>query len=111
LAAAISLYLDEHLSPVIAAQLRRHDITIYTLQELGLLGDTDINHLTRATEMECVLCTCDDDYLRLVSEGVEHSGIIFGNQFKHGIGEWVNSLKLIHAVYTAEDFINHVEYL
>jgi len=46
--------LDEHLSPVIAAQLRRHDITIYTLQELGLLGDTDINHLTRATEMECV---------------------------------------------------------
>jgi hypothetical protein len=40
--------------------MRRHDITVYTLQELGLLGDTDINHLSWATEMDCVLCTCDD---------------------------------------------------
>lgn len=109
--AAISLYLDEHLSPTIAAQLRRHNITVYTLQELGLLGDSDINHLSRATEMGCVLCTCDDDYLALAAEGFEHAGIVFGNPFKHGIGEWVNGLKLICVVYTPEEFKNHIEYL
>lgn len=97
--------------PLSPTQLRRHDIVVYTLQELGLLGDTDVNHLNRATELGCVLCTCDDDFLRLVADGEEYAGIVFGNQFKHGIGEWVSGLKLIHAVYSAEDFINHVEYL
>ncbi len=111
MAAAISLYLDEHLSPMIASQLRRHNITVYTLQELNSLGDTDINHLTRAVKMGCVLCTCDADYLRLAAEGIEHTGIVFGNQFKHDIGAWVKALILVHAVYSAEDMKNHIEYL
>ena len=111
MAADISLYLDEHLSPAIAKQLRRRGISVYTLQELDLLGDTDINHLARATEMGCVLCTCDEDYLALAAQGISHAGIVFGNQFKHGVGEWVKGLVLICAVYSADDMLNHVEYL
>lgn len=111
MAADISLYLDEHLSPTIAKQLRRRGIQVYTLQELGTLGDSDENHLSRATGLNCVLCTCDEDYLVLAAEGVEHAGIVFGNQFKHGIGDWVKGLALICAVYSAEDMRNHVEYL
>lgn len=109
--AAISLYLDENLSPTIASQLRRHGITVYTVQELKVLGDSDVNHLARATEMGCVLCTHDTDYLVLAGEGIEHAGIVFGNQIQHSIGDWVKGLILVHAVYTPEDMKNHVEYL
>jgi predicted nuclease of predicted toxin-antitoxin system len=87
----IRLYLDENLSPVIAQQLRRRGIEVFTTQELGTLSDEDINHLQRATEMGCVLCTHDDDFLRLASEGIEHAGIAFGDQNRHDIGDWVKT--------------------
>ena len=109
--AAISLYLDENLSPKIAAQLQRRGIQAVTVRDLGALGDSDENHLQRAAEMGCVLCTFDTDYLIMDSEGVEHAGIVFGIQEKHTIGDWVNGLELICTVYTSEDMTNHVEYL
>jgi hypothetical protein len=111
LEAAISLYLDENLSPKIAAQLRRRGIQVVTAHELGTLGDTDENHLKRALEMGCVFCTHDIDYLIMVSEGIQHAGIVFGIQEKHSIGDWVKGLELICSVYSPDDMKNHVEYL
>ncbi len=110
-AQAIRFYLDENMPVAVATQLRQREIEAVTVRDLGLLGDSDVNHLTRATEMGCVLCTHDADYVELASSGVEHAGIIFGQHDKHGIGEWVKALMLYHAVYTAEDMKNRVEYL
>jgi predicted nuclease of predicted toxin-antitoxin system len=62
LAAAISLYLDENVSPKVAVQLRRRGIHAVTVRDLGLLGDADKNHLVRATRMGFVLVTCDTDF-------------------------------------------------
>lgn len=111
MAAAISLYLDENLTPKIAVQLRQKGIDVVTVYDLGLVGDTDANHLSRATQMGRVLVTADTDFLRLVAEGVEHAGIVFGVQEEHTVGDWVRALELICFVYTAEDMRNHVEYL
>jgi len=61
--------------------------------------------------MGYVLCTQDTDYLIMDSQGVDHTGIVFGNQGTHSIGDWVNGLELICTVYTPEDMLNHVEYL
>jgi len=47
----------------------------------------------------------------MATSGIEHSGIIFGQQRKHGIGDWVRSLELIHAIYETADMLNHIEYL
>ncbi|MCA0453807.1 MAG: DUF5615 family PIN-like protein [Chloroflexi bacterium] len=44
-AAVISLYLDENLSPKIAAQLRRRGMNVVTAHDLGMRGDSDENHL------------------------------------------------------------------
>ncbi len=107
----IRFYLDENVSPLVANQLRRKGIEVLTPQELGTLGDSDINHLNRATRLNCVLCTYDIDYLRLASQGNEHTGIVFGQMHQHGIGDWVNMLELIHAVYSADEMTNHIEYL
>ncbi|HLA44327.1 MAG TPA: DUF5615 family PIN-like protein, partial [Aggregatilineales bacterium] len=103
MAAAIRLYLDENVSPEIARQLRLRGIEIFTTQELVVLSDSDIDHLKRAIEMECVLCTNDTDYLQMAAQGIEHCGIVFGQDAKHDIGDWVTGLELICMVYTPED--------
>lgn len=62
---AIRLYFDESVEVVIAEQLRNKGIDTVTVRDLELLGDSDINHLRRATEMGRVLCTYDADFLEL----------------------------------------------
>lgn len=58
-----------------------------------------------------MLVTSDTDFLIMVADGAEHMGIVFGVQDDHSIGDWVNGLELICAVYTPDDMKNHVEYL
>jgi len=82
-----------------------------TVQDLGLEGAEDINHLQRATEMGRVLCTFDADFIVLAQSGIEHAGIIIGHGTKHHIGEWVKGLALIHTFYSAEELINRLEFL
>lgn len=111
MAAAIRLYLDECLTPKIAIQVRKLGIDIVSVHELALTGDSDPNHLARATEMSRVLVTADDDFLTIAASGVPHAGIIHGEQSTLSIGDWVRALELICAVYEPEDMLNHVEYL
>lgn len=111
MAVAISLYLDENLSPRIAEQLRLRGIDAVSVRDLGMSGDTDINHLTRATRMERVLVTSDTDFLQIAAEGIEHAGIIFGIQADNNYGDWVKALELICLVMTSVEMKNHVEYL
>ncbi|MCZ7541452.1 MAG: DUF5615 family PIN-like protein [Anaerolineae bacterium] len=109
--ASLRFYLDENVPVAVANQLRRQGIEAVTALDLGVLGDSDINHLRRASEMGYVLCTYDADYLELASGGMEHAGIVFGRAEQHWIGEWVKGLILCYAVYTAQDMRNRVEYL
>lgn len=109
--AAISLYLDENLSPKIAQQLRLRGIDAVCVRDLGLLGDEDSHHLSRATRLNRVLVTTDVDFLRMAQDGEAHAGIVFGIQQNHTIGDWVKKLEILCFVYTAADMDNHVEYL
>jgi hypothetical protein len=95
----------------IAAQLKRNGIDVVTVRELGLLGDTDANHLQLAAQMGRVLCTHDQDFLRMNAEGMEHAGIAFGEQYGSTIGGWVKALRKLHATMTAEDIQGQVIYL
>lgn len=108
---AIRFYLDENVQVVIAEQLRLRGIDAVTARDLGVLHDSDVNHLARATTMGYVLCTHDSDYVALAASGAQHAGIVLGQQGKHSIGDWVKGLELIYTVYNAEDMINVVEYL
>jgi hypothetical protein len=106
----LRFYLDENVQVVIAEQLRKRGIDAVTVRDLGTLGDPDMSHLTRATEMGYVLCTHDTDYIDMATSGIPHAGIVFG-QHSHSIGDWVNFLELIYTVYSAEEMHNRVEYL
>ena len=111
MAAEIRLYLDENLPPIIVEQLSQRGIDAVCVRDPGLLGDTDANHLIRATQMQRVLATSDADFLRMSAEEIEHAGMIYGKQSTHSIGDWVKGLELVCSVYTAEDMQNVVEYL
>lgn len=100
----VKFYLDENLSPEILKQLRLHGIDAVR----GPLGDQDPQHLQRATALGRVVCTEDKDFLKLAAAGVEHVGIIRGEQKRHTIGDWVKYLRLIHSVCNAEEVRNTV---
>jgi predicted nuclease of predicted toxin-antitoxin system len=107
----IRLYFDENVEITVADQIRLRGIQAVTVRDLNLLGDSDENHLQRATLMGYVLCTYDMDYLRLHHEGIPHSGIIFAREQITSIGDWIYGLELICGVLTLDDMKNHVEYL
>ena len=111
LEAAIHLYLDENISPKVAVQLRKRGVNATSVHEIGLTGDSDINHLTRAASLQQVLVTCDTDFLVLASTGIEHCGIGFGVQEEMSIGAWVKELELLCKVCRLEDMRNHIEYI
>ncbi len=109
--ASLRFYLDENIPIQIAHQLKTRNIDVVTVRDLYLLGEDDINHLQLATQQGRVLCTYDDDFLTLAATGIQHAGIVFGQQDNHYIGEWVNWLTLMHSVYTSEEMLNRVEFL
>ncbi len=111
MAAPIRFYLDENVPIAIATQLHRRGIEAITVRDLGLLGDSDHNHLERAAQLGYVLCTNDADYVEIAASGVEHAGIVFGQQHKHGVGEWVRFLQLLASVLEADEMSNRVEYV
>ena len=108
---SLRFYLDENVPIAVATQLMRRGIDAVIVRDLGLLGDNDLNHLQRATAMAHVLCTHDVDYLDLAASGIEHAGIVFGQQQKHGVGDWVRFLELLSAIGEAEEMHNRVEYI
>lgn len=107
----LRFYLDENLPVEIARQLRSREIDAVTVRDLGRLGDTDQNHLQRATALGRVLCTQDTDFVRLAAAGISHAGIVLGHPEHHHIGAWVNFLELLAAVVDAAEMRDRVEYL
>ena len=103
----IRFYLDENLSPEIIIQLRSFGIDAIR----GPLEDSDQNHLQRAGALGRVLCTQDEDLVRLHNAGVDHAGIIKGHNARHSIGAWVRFLTFIHSVCTKDDLTNCIEYV
>lgn len=111
MAAETRFYLDENVPVAVAEQLRRRGIDAVTVRDLGLLGESDVNHLRLARAEGRVLCTHDVDYVAMHTGGAEHLGIVFGQQHRHGVGDWVRFLELIHSVYTAEEMEGRLEYV
>lgn len=107
----LRFYLDEHLDIEIACQLKRRGIDIVTVPELKTFGQDDLDQLQRAARLGRVFCTNDSDLIELATEGVEHSGIVFGQQEKHFIGTWVRFLLALHEKFHSDELANLVTYV
>lgn len=107
----VRYYFDEHVDPAIAAGLRRRGIDVLTAGEAGRLGHADPSHLAFATTEGRVMVTFDRDYLDMHTAGMPHAGMAFAWPTRQSIGYLVHNLELLHAVYTADDMRNRLEYL
>ena len=85
-----TLYLNEHLSPRLAAQLRRHGFDVLTSQEVDMLNASDDEQMTYAVSHERAIVTFNvrDFVVRhelYLAEGKEHWGIVFSTQEPIGV--------------------------
>jgi hypothetical protein len=72
-------YLDEHMRPAIAEQLRARGIDTLTTAEAGRAqqGLSDDDQLAFATAHQRVLVTEESDFARLAGAGQPHAGIVY----------------------------------
>lgn len=77
------------------------------------LPDSDL--LSRATALDRVLVTHDDDLLREAAErhqtGELFAGVIYAHQLDITIGQCVDDLEMIGKSCDPDEWINRVEYL
>lgn len=111
----IALYMDEHVRRAITNGLKLRGIDVITVQEDGRNGTPDSILLERATELNRVIFTQDDDFLVMANcrqqEEVKFSGVIYGHQQYVTVGECVRDLEIIAKASESEDLVNQVQYL
>ena len=107
----IRFHLDEHIDPAIAAGLRRRGIDVTTTIDAGLIQASDHKQLAYALAEQRTIVTRDTDFLRLAAGGMSHAGIVFIGPASRTIGAVVQSLSRLHRTRTAEELVNHVEYI
>lgn len=108
---AIRFYLDENVPAAVEEQLKKADIDVVSARSLGLLGEDDLFHLRRATELERALCTHDTDFIELAKAYLDHCGIVWGAHAEASIGGWVRALRKLHDETTAEEMIGQVRFV
>lgn len=111
----IALYMDEHVRRSITIGLRLRDVDVLTVQEDKRAGTPDPILLDRATELQRVIFSQDQDFLieaqRRQAEGIAFSGVIYAPQLSVSIGDCVRDLEIIAKASGPEDLANCVEYL
>ena len=82
-----------------------------TTADVNLIGATDLAHIEFAASSGRVRVTQDDDFLRLHTQGVAHTGIAFCQQQSMSTGEMLRRLILIHDLLLPEELAGRVEFL
>lgn len=107
--------MDEHVHRAITTGLRLGEVDVLTAQEDGRRNLPDDVLLDRATQLQRVLFSQDEDLLveakRRQAEGIPFAGVIYAHQLTATIGVCVRDLELIAKAADPEELANRVEYL
>jgi len=91
------------------------DVDVLTAQEDGADAFPDADLLDRATQLDRVIFTFDDDLLaearKRQRETKLFTGVIYAHPLRISIGRCVHDLELIAEVGGPEDLQNRVEFL
>jgi hypothetical protein len=109
----IQLYADENVDDRIVRGLRLRGIDVKTAVEAGMIGESDAEQLSKASQAGRVLLTSDQDFLELHSrwlrEGKQHPGIIYYSQYRVKVGTCIWGVKLIVDLLSPDEMSNHLE--
>lgn len=113
--ARLKIYTDENVDVRISEGLRRRGVKTFSAIEKGMIGAPDREHFKCAFDLQAVIFTHDHHFLEiaeaLVKEGKNHYGVIFVEMNKLSIGECIKRLALFFDILSAEEMINHIEFL
>lgn len=111
----IRFYMDENVPRQITTGLRLRGIDVLTVQEDGRSGLADPGVLARATELDRVLFSRDDDLLAIAhdlqSQAASFSGVIYSHPQIASIGDCVKDLELIVQACEMTDCRDLVQFL
>lgn len=106
----IRYLLDENVPFAVAHGLRQRGIEVSTAAEADLRSVDDELIVEYAVTESYVIFTQDDDFLRIHSTGVKHSGIVYSKQGKRTLGEIIQFFKLLAETLEHEDMEGQLEY-
>src|SRR3989338_5906629 len=112
---AITFYMDVHIPQAITVGLRLREIDVITAQEDNASTLSDLELMDRATVLNRVLFTFDNDLIIEAAnrqrENIRFSGVIYTSPLKISIGTCIKNLEIIAKAGESEDFTNRVEFL
>lgn len=112
---SIKLYMDVHVRRAVTVGLRLRGVGVVTAQEDNAERMLDDELLRRASELDRVLFSQDDDLLSVAAScqksGERFAGVIYAHQLRISIGQCIEDLSLIAEIGEPEDMADRVEYL
>ena len=112
---SVKLYMDVHVKRAVTDGLRLRGVDVVTAQDDGSAEIEDDLLLDRATELNRVLFSQDDDLLREADKrqqtGINFAGVIYAHQLNITVGRCIDDLELIAKVTDSEEWLNSVVYL
>jgi predicted nuclease of predicted toxin-antitoxin system len=111
----ITLYMDVHIPRAITVGLRLRSVDVITAQDDKSNNLSDPELLDRATKLQRILFTFDDDLLKEAAyrsqEKIPFAGVIYAHPLKISIGACVQDLEMIAKAGDSKDLANQVIFL
>ncbi|HEY9803875.1 MAG TPA: DUF5615 family PIN-like protein [Leptolyngbyaceae cyanobacterium] len=112
---SLAFYIDENVHRGITVGLRIRGVDVLTVQEDKRTGFPDPLILDRATELERVLFSQDEDFLaeanRRQDEGIDFLGVIYAHKLRVSVGDCIRDLEIIAKAAYVEELKNRIQYL
>ena len=112
---SLRLYMDHHVPRAITAGLRLRGVDVLTAAEDGAALLPDPALLDRASALDRVLFSQDEDLLveatHRQAESIPFTGVIYGHQLRASIGMCVRDLTLIASAADPADLDGQVLFL
>jgi len=112
---SVALYMDVHVPRPISRGLRRRRVDVLTSQEDGTARWEVADLLNRATLLDRVLLSQDEDLLIEAANrqrnGVSFSGLIYAQQLALSIRQCIEDIEILAKAGRMSDFANRVQYL
>lgn len=112
---SLRFYFDQHVPGPVRSSLRRRGADILSTEEDGAKGEPDERLLERATELERVMVTNDEDFLviasRWLAQGRHFAGMVRLRDQHLPYRKVVEDLSMLAEVYSPAEMIDRIEYL
>lgn len=112
---SLALYMDENVHGAITNGLRQRQVDVLAVQEDNRSGMSDPEVVDRATELQRVLFSQDDDLLAEAKTrqtmAICFPGVVFARQSRVSIGICIKDLELIAKLGELAEFENRVQFL